>query len=67
MDDERLEDLAPQGQVWVCEACGKYAWDRYCIGDVSCYANAVLCYDDATLKIKNKRVVKGMLAEENDA
>lgn len=65
--NKRLQDIAPAGQVWVCQACGKYAWDRYSIGDVSCYVNAVLCYDDATLKIKNKRVVEARLAEENDA
>jgi hypothetical protein len=39
------EHDAPEGQVWVCEACGKHSKNRTAIGDVSCFLNAVLCYD----------------------
>jgi hypothetical protein len=43
--------VAPEGQVWVCAACGKRSKDRY--GDqaidrgwdVSCALNSVLCYE----------------------
>ena len=44
-------DVAPEGQVFVCSACGKRSKDRY--GDQaidhwwdeSCMLHAVLCYD----------------------
>jgi hypothetical protein len=44
--------VAPQGQVYVCGACGKRSRDEY--GDqpinrgwdVSCVLNALLCYED---------------------
>lgn len=48
--------LAPDGQLWVCEACGKRARSRYgfdALGrrtsldygwDASCMLNAILCY-----------------------
>lgn len=61
---KRLQDIAPAGQVWVCGACGKYNSNRYNIGDVSCFINAVLCYDDKTLKVKNGRVVTAQAVEE---
>ncbi len=41
---------APNGTIWVCQACGKTAQDRYGIEgehshgwDESCMLNAVLC------------------------
>lgn len=49
--------LAPEGQVWVCGACGKrsrtrYGWDAEGKNafvdhgwDVSCAMHAVLCHD----------------------
>lgn len=45
---------APEGQVYVCGACGKRSRDRY--GDkridrgwdVSCMMHAVLCYEERT-------------------
>ena len=42
---------APEGQLWVCAACGKTSRDRYGEKkisdgwDESCMLNAVLCYD----------------------
>ncbi len=36
---------APQGQVWVCGACGRTSTTRYGFKDSSCVSNAVLCYD----------------------
>lgn len=63
---KRLQDIAPAGQVWVCGACGKYNSNRYSVGDVSCFVNAVLCYDDKTLKVENNRVVAARTVEEED-
>jgi hypothetical protein len=47
-----MNEVAPEGQVFVCAACGKRSKDRY--GDqkidrgwdVSCMLNAVLCYEE---------------------
>lgn len=61
---EKLEKMAPDGQVWVCGACGKYNKNRYNVGDVSCYINAVLCYDDETLKTEKGRVVSARAVKE---
>ena len=42
---------APEGQVWVCGACGKQSRDKYgehriSYGwDMSCMMNAVLCWE----------------------
>ena len=49
---------APDGAIWVCAACGKTSRDRWkgapgSWWDESCFLNAVLCYDDATL-IRNE-------------
>jgi hypothetical protein len=44
--------IAPDGQVWVCAACGKTSKDRYGDDksswgwDESCMLNSVLCYAD---------------------
>lgn len=62
---EKLSDIAPIGQVWVCGACGKYSTNRYNVGDVSCYVNAVLCYEDS-LKIKDGRVVSARAIKEKE-
>ena len=53
MSYPELKEMAPEGQVWVCPCCGKYNKNRYNVGDVSCYVNAVLCHDDETLKVNN--------------
>lgn len=47
-----MNEIAPEGQVWVCGACGKRSRDKY--GDQrinhgwdeSCMLNSVLCYED---------------------
>jgi hypothetical protein len=36
--------LAPDGQIWVCGACGRNGKDRTRLGD-SCFTWAVLCYE----------------------
>lgn len=51
-------DLTPEGQIWICGACGKKARSRYGFDsfnrstalsagwDESCTLNAVLCYEE---------------------
>jgi hypothetical protein len=57
------DQIAPEGSVWVCGACGKTAKDRYGgpndnpLWDESCMLNAVLC-DATTLVMSGSRVVK---------
>jgi hypothetical protein len=47
-----MNQVAPEGQVYVCGACGKRSRDKYgdqkiSYGwDVSCMLHAVLCYDE---------------------
>lgn len=41
----RLSCEAPEGQTWVCVACGRHSKNRMDVGDESCFLNAVLCYD----------------------
>ncbi len=36
---------APEGQIWVCGACGKSNNNRTRFKDVSCFMNAVLCWE----------------------
>ena len=36
---------APDGQIYVCAACGKTGRCRNELGDVSCMQWAVLCYE----------------------
>jgi hypothetical protein len=56
-------EIAPDGQIWVCAACGKRSRDRYgeqavnSGWDVSCTMNAVL-WDEKLLVIKDDRVVQ---------
>ena len=49
--------IAPEGMIWVCDACGKTARDRYGIvgehshgWDESCMMHAVLIEDPRTKK-----------------
>jgi len=46
----KYPQIAPEGQVFVCGACGKTSNDRYgdpsSGWDESCMLNAVLCYAD---------------------
>jgi hypothetical protein len=37
-----VKEVAPDGAVWMCGACGKQAKDPMKIGDVSCYTWSVL-------------------------
>lgn len=47
-----MNEVAPEGQIYVCAACGKRSKDKY--GDqkidrgwdVSCMLNCVLCYEE---------------------
>jgi len=47
-----MNEIAPEGQVFVCSACGKRSKDKY--GDqkidrgwdVSCMLSSVLCYEE---------------------
>jgi hypothetical protein len=59
------DHVAPEGQVWVCGACGK--WSRTLHGDpdavrvgwdVSCVLNAVLCRESHLTRDKYTRVTK---------
>lgn len=49
---ESSNKSAPEGQVYVCSACGKRSKDRYGNErispgwDISCFAHAVLCYEN---------------------
>jgi hypothetical protein len=59
------ERIAPDGQVWVCLACGKTARDRFGLEphangwDESCMLNAALCYEDKLTRSEDgRRVVK---------
>lgn len=36
---------APDGQLWVCQVCGRTSRDRYMLGDTSCVTWAILCHD----------------------
>ena len=42
MDDDVT---APDGQIYVCAACGKTCKRAWGFSDVSCCMNAVLCYE----------------------
>lgn len=61
--DKNGNQVAAQGQVFVCGACGKQSKDKYgeqMIGrgwDVSCMLNAVLCKEDS-LRYENGLVIK---------
>lgn len=56
MSQPKGTDLAPEGQVYVCGACGKTSYTQYGFDendqsqadsgwDESCMMNAVLCYE----------------------
>ena len=56
--------VAPEGQVWVCAACGKRSKDLYGHQpinrgwDVSCMLNALLCREDSLTLGDDGRVTK---------
>ena len=53
--------MAPHGQIFVCQACGKMSRDQYgdqgTLWDASCFLHSILCYVDK-LEIKDGRVKK---------
>ena len=42
--------VAPEGQEWMCGACGKHGKNRMCIGDESCFLNAVLVWTESIVQ-----------------
>lgn len=64
-----MNEVAPEGQIFVCMACGKMSKDKY--GDQqisqgwdeSCMLNSAL-FEETELVIKNNRVVE--IKETND-
>jgi hypothetical protein len=54
------DNIAPEGKIWVCGACGKTTKDKYAGErgwDESCMLNAILC-DPEKLVWKDGRVVQ---------
>jgi hypothetical protein len=43
------EKLAPEGQTWLCGACGRHNKNKYKVGDESCYMNSVLVYEESIM------------------
>jgi hypothetical protein len=62
--------VAPEGQVYVCGACGKRSRDRYGEQkidrgwDASCMLNSVLVYEDSIELGSSGRVVKCKAVED---
>lgn len=62
-------EVAPEGQVWVCGACGKRSKDRYGFQkidrgwDESCFLNSVLCLE-SSLVFQDGRVIKADAAPQ---
>ncbi len=63
---QALNGIAPEGQMWVCGACGKYSRNRYTVGDESCYINSVLCYEDSLEKDETGRIIKAKAVKEEE-
>ena len=62
-DIDRPQDwIAPDGQEFVCGACGRHGKLRDRIGDESCFLNAVLCYTSSLVEV-NGLIVKADAAE----
>lgn len=55
------KELAPEGAIWVCAACGRYGKDRWRIGDESCGMKAVLCREDSLLFVEGDSRAMGAL------
>lgn len=60
---KRTMNKAPEGQTYVCGACGKTFRDPYEV-DVSCMLNRVLCYEDS-LEYEGGIVVKAKAVVED--
>lgn len=69
MPEEEFDEMpAPEGQIWVCNACGKTARVRWRFEDSkgwdeSCMLNATLCFE-SSLKYEGSRVVNADPVEE---
>lgn len=44
-DCPRCEKPAPDGQVWMCAACGRQNKRQYAMSDSTCITHAVLVYE----------------------
>lgn len=53
------KDSAPEGQTWVCGACGKSSKVRAGLRDTSCQTWAVLVYDDSITRDPRTGLVNG--------
>lgn len=58
-----MNEIAPEGEVWVCQACGKMSKDKYGFQkiswgwDESCMLNSAL-FKESELVIEDNRVIK---------
>lgn len=66
-----MNKIAPEGQVFICGACGKRSKDRYGNQEIdrgwdeSCMLHSVLCYEDSIVMDKcGARVVKATAVEK---
>jgi hypothetical protein len=63
--------VAPEGQVYLCAACGKQSKDKYGEQrishgwDVSCMMNSVLVYEDSIV-YENGKIKSAKAVEESD-
>lgn len=44
-DDWKKEYEAPEGQIWLCAACGRTDKNRANNGDESCFLNSILVFE----------------------
>lgn len=76
MSDEQVSgtEIAPDGQVWVCGACGKTSRTRYGFDDddknvcdpgwdESCMLNSTLCHEASLVRTKGGRVTHAKAVE----
>lgn len=69
-----MNAVAPEGQVWVCTACGKRSKDIFGKEkidrgwDESCMLHALLCYEDKLVIIDGRvqQVQKGGVVKEKE-
>lgn len=55
------DPIAPEGQIWVCLACGKKTKNRFGSDggwDASCVLNSRLAHEDSLILTGNNRVAK---------
>lgn len=61
-----LEKLAPDGQIYLCGACGKRNKNKYKVGDESCYMNSVLVYE-ASIKEEDGVLITAEAVDDPEA